>query len=180
MNLDIKAPCYLTVKIEVESHAGHLSASMKTVAQYPIFDVTVTVQESFVDHFTRFIVTVEPYQKYAVLMDFGDGGSMQVRSEEFAKGCLHKQHFCSVFVHLHRYSHVATYNVSVEVSNLVSTVRKMTKAMIEEAIEIILLTPPIIKVGDFINATLSLKSGSGVSYLWSVYSPFNNHSLLGR
>ncbi|XP_040288532.1 polycystic kidney disease protein 1-like 1 isoform X1 [Bufo bufo] len=177
LTLDIEAPCSLTVKIEVENHAGCLSASMKTVVQYPIFDVTVTLQEAFVGHFTRFIVTVEPFQQYAVLMNFGDGESIQVQSQEMAKGCLDKQHFCSVFIHLHRYSHMAVYNVSVEVSNLVSTVRKKAEAMIEEAIEIILFTPPIIKVGDFINATLSLNSRA--LYLWTVYSPLNNHSLLG-
>ncbi|KAM4026856.1 polycystin-1-like protein 1 [Anomaloglossus baeobatrachus] len=178
-NLDIEAPCYLTVHIELENQAGRLSASMNTIVQYPIFDVTLITQETTIGHVTKFIVTVKPYQQYAVLMNFGDGGSIQVQSQEFAKGCWLEQHFCSVFTHLHRYSHAALYNVSVEVTNLVSTARKMAVAIIEEAIEIIMLTSPIIKVGDFINATLSLKSGSGVSYLWTVYSPFNNHSLLG-
>ncbi|XP_075684334.1 polycystin-1-like protein 1 [Rhinoderma darwinii] len=179
LNLDIGAPCYLTVKIEVESHEGNLSASMKTLVQYPIFNVTMTTQEAFVGHFTQFIVTVEPYQQYAVLMNFGDGESIEVQSQEFTKGCFHKQHFCSVFTNFHRYNHMACYNVTIEVSNLVSTMKKIEKTMIEEAIEIILFTPPIIKVGDLINATLSVKSGSGVSYLWTIYSPFNNYSLLG-
>ncbi|XP_073533023.1 polycystin-1-like protein 1 [Phyllobates terribilis] len=177
-NLDIEAPCYLTINIEVENQAGRLSASMKTIVQYPISDVKLITQETTVGHFTKFIVIVKPYQQYAVLMNYGDSRSNQIQSQEFAKGCLREKYFCSVFTHLHRYSRVARYNVSVEVSNLVSTARKMAVAIVEEAIEVTLLTPPIIKVGDFISATLSQTSGSVVSYLWTVYSPFSNHSLL--
>ncbi|KAG8572332.1 hypothetical protein GDO81_012023 [Engystomops pustulosus] len=178
LNLTIEAPCSLTVNLEAENHAGRLSATTITVVQYPIFDVSVTTQDTLIGRFTRFIVQVEPYQPYTVSIHFGDGEGIQVQSQEFAKGCFKKKYFCSVFIHLHRYNHVACYNVSVEVSNLVSTVRKRSEATIEEDLEILLLTSPIIKVGDFINATLSLKYSSGVLYLWTVYSPFTNYSLL--
>ncbi|KAM3929202.1 polycystin-1-like protein 1 [Leptodactylus fuscus] len=179
LNLDIESPCYLTVKVEAESPAGRLSASMKTLVQYSISDVTVTTHRAIVGHFTTFIISVEPYQQYVLQIHFGDGERIRVQSQEFTKGCLHKQHFCSVFVHLHKYDHVACYNVSVNVSNLVSTVKKIAEVTIEEAIHIELLTPPLIEVGGFINATLNLKSVPGVSYLWTIYSPFHNHSHLG-
>ncbi|KAM4689007.1 polycystin-1-like protein 1 [Discoglossus pictus] len=183
LHLQLMAACNLTVELQVENHFGSLWASIFTIVQYSIQNVSLTVYRTAVGHPTRLSVIVEPHQDYIVQLDFGDGDNISVHSQELhVKGCFYSPLFCSILTFEHIFTQAAQYNVSLVVLNSVSQVRQVVQAIVEEPMpemHVILTTPDLIALGDLINATVSLQFGTEVLCTWLICAPFSCYNLYG-
>ncbi|XP_053571736.1 uncharacterized protein LOC128661511 [Bombina bombina] len=183
LKLDLVVPCNLTIDLQVEDSFGSLWARMTTVVQYPILNVSMTIYRTIVGQPTRIIVVVEPQQDYTVLLDFGDGDSISIYSHEsLIKGCFYSPLFCSVLAYEHNFTQASNYTVTLIVSNAVSRVEQVAEAVVEEPIvgmDVTLVTPHQIKLGDLINATVYFPSGSEFVFTWLFCGPFTCYSLSG-
>ncbi|XP_053571737.1 LOW QUALITY PROTEIN: polycystic kidney disease protein 1-like 1 [Bombina bombina] len=181
LKLDLVVPCNLTIDLQVEDSFGSLWARMTTVVQYPILNVSMTIYRTIVGQPTRIIVVVEPQQDYTVLLDFGDGDSISIYSHEsLIKGCFYSPLFCSVLAYEHNFTQASNYTVTLIVSNAVSRVEQVAEAVVEEPIvgmDVTLVTPHQIKLGDLINATVYFPSGSEFVFTWLFCGPFTCYSL---
>ncbi|XP_029442948.1 polycystic kidney disease protein 1-like 1 [Rhinatrema bivittatum] len=185
LTLEIKMPTILTILLKVENQFSHLWANMTTVAEYPILNVSLTPSRAALHQATSIEVVVEPQQEYLIMLNFGDGHRLNASSQELAPktGCLHYALRCSVFMIQHTYPTVAHYSVSVVISNAVGSWTQIAEAVVEESvtgIQVTVITPSVIKLGDYINATVSVQLGTEVSFLWEMSSSYANYTLSGN
>nr|XP_033786352.1 polycystic kidney disease protein 1-like 1 isoform X2 [Geotrypetes seraphini] len=184
LTLEIKRPTILMLFLKVENHFSHLCASMTTIVEYPILNVSMNPSLTALHQATSIEVVVEPAQEYLIILNFGDEHRVNASSRELAAttSCLYSFLGCSVFTVQHTYSAVANYSVSAVISNAVSRWTQMAEAVVEESvsgIHVTMITPPIIALGDYINATVSVHSGTEVSFLWEISCSSTSYSLSG-
>ncbi|XP_069469434.1 polycystin-1-like protein 1 [Ambystoma mexicanum] len=118
-------------------------------------------------------------------VSFGDTSILNASLQQVdaVPGCPHQPLHCTVFTLEHTYPAVQRYNVSVIISNRVSTLTQSTEALVEEevtGIQVIMITPSAIRLGDYINATVVVDSGTDVSFQWEILCTDGSYSANGR
>ncbi|XP_043921538.1 uncharacterized protein LOC122796860 [Protopterus annectens] len=184
LTLEFSFPAYVRVTVSAMNDISYIEANMTTIVQYPITAVTLTVSHTPVNMSTTIMLTVEPEQGYMVSLRYGDGKILTASSKALSPktGCVSSPLRCSVFSFHHMYPAIAHYNICAVVSNSVNTVTKTARIIVGEPItgvQVTLMTPCLIKLGDFINATVSVQSGKDVQFHWLVSSLYRNYTSSG-
>ncbi|XP_069072241.1 polycystin-1-like protein 1 [Pleurodeles waltl] len=175
LTLKFSTPSIMTVLLRVENEISHLWAKMTTTVEYPISNISISVSPATVSHGSMLEIAVQPQQDYLIAIDFGDGTSLTASSQQLAPvtGCLDGPLPCSVFAFEHSYPALERYNVSAIVSNTVSTLAQTTEVLVQEpvtGIGVTVTTPSVIRLGDYINATVFVESDqdSDLSFQWTL------------
>ncbi|XP_078544308.1 polycystin-1-like protein 1 [Lissotriton helveticus] len=173
LTLEFSTPSIMTVMLRVENEISHLWAKMTTTVEYPISNISICVSPTTVNNGSTLEVAVQPQQDYLLTIDFGDGTSLTASSQHLAHvmGCMDCTLRCSLFVFEHSYPALQRYNVSVIVSNTVSKLAQAIEVLVQEpvtGIQVMVTTPSIIRLGDYINATVFVESSTDLSFQWTL------------
>ncbi|XP_041096027.1 polycystic kidney disease protein 1-like 1 [Polyodon spathula] len=175
--MEVSAPAQLSISVSVENEVSQLSANFTTTVQYPILQVALTVARAALGQPSNVAVTVTPAQDYSIYLDLGDGENLLSSSLEQPPElhCSSVPLCSSTFQFQHVYSAIGVYNLSASVANSVSSATQTADVVVEEpiaGIQLVLMTPSVIRIRDFINATVSVQSGSEITFEWLVSFPY--------
>ncbi|MGH0165709.1 UNVERIFIED_CONTAM: hypothetical protein FKN15_049942 [Acipenser sinensis] len=176
-SMEVSAPAQLSISVSVENEVSQLSANFATTVQYPILQVTITVARAALGQPSNVAVAVTPAQDYSIDLDLGDGKDLLSSSLEQPPElhCSSVPLCSSTFQFQHVYSAIGVYNLSASVANSVSSATQTADVVVEEpivGIQLVLMTPSVIRIRDFINATVSVQSGSEITFEWLVSFPY--------
>ncbi|KAJ8313822.1 hypothetical protein KUTeg_008383 [Tegillarca granosa] len=121
-----ESPGVHTVEILAQNEISKMSASLTVFVQYPIIDVTASVKKVALGMMTPINITVDGGKQFFVYIDFGDGTTFNVSSDEesYTSKTESLGHSIQVPEYLvilsHKYPDVGIYNISINVSNYVS------------------------------------------------------------
>ncbi|XP_058874729.1 polycystin-1-like protein 1 isoform X2 [Acipenser ruthenus] len=176
-SMEVSAPAQLSISVSVENEVSQLSANFATTVQYPILQVTITVARAALGQPSNVVVAVTPAQNYSIDLDLGDGKDLLSFSLEQPPElhCSSVPLCSSTFQFQHVYSAIGVYYLSASVANSVSSATQTADVVVEEpiaGIQLVLMTPSVIRIRDFINATVSVQSGSEITFEWLVSFPY--------
>lgn len=139
--------------------------------EYIITRVSLEVPPTVQGKLTSFILVVHGGPLVNFRIQYGDGKSHFVSSANLTRDNLTTPTVVAYRYQLyHNYSDVGVYDVSVNVSNHVSSMVQTARATVEEPIEGVELTSdsnPIVRLGQPVSVRLTIASGNNLICDWA-------------
>ncbi|XP_064614219.1 uncharacterized protein LOC135477926 [Liolophura sinensis] len=162
--------------LELVNDVSRVMANLTIVAQHSIVDVEAVVPAVVLHVATNLSLTVEGGREFFVHVNFGDdteellssedrGLILQTVGSQDSDAAAPEHH---VFIP-HLYESVGVYEISVNVSNMLSWKTFSKSARVEEPITGIVIrsnSPSVIPVGDTVEIFVTVESGTDLSFKW--------------
>lgn len=162
--------------LELFNDVSRVMANLTIVAQYSIVDVEAVVPAVVLHVATNISLVVEGGREFFVHVSFGDETDRLFSSEDRAlmiqtvssqdSDAAAPEHRVVI---PHVYESIGLYDVSVNVSNMLSWKTLSKSARVEEPITGVVIqsnSPPVIPVGDTVEISVTVESGTDLSFKW--------------
>ncbi|XP_038616015.1 polycystic kidney disease protein 1-like 1 [Tachyglossus aculeatus] len=180
MRLNLIMTISLVANLTVPLSCHPLDSKMMK-SQFHRGSITLTVPEASWCKLTIIPVEVDPQQEYVIILNFGDRKSQSTGSQQWTcpEKCFSTSLCCSVFSLQNHLSAVACDNMTVVFSNSIDDPAQSNQLPVEDSeIPRILSLPRNIKMGDPTNASISMKTGTHLTFLEHTTCPSTNYTFL--
>ncbi|XP_023689329.2 polycystin-1-like protein 1 [Paramormyrops kingsleyae] len=178
----LSEPAQLRVEVSVTNEISGLTANISTHVMYPIMSVSLSVTQAVLGQLSHVTLKMAPQQDCDLSLDFGDGTKLQTSSRLHPPrtDCSQGRPCSSVFFFSHVYESVGVFGLSATVSGALAVVMETAGAAVGEptgGVQLVLTSPAVIRLSDFINASASVQMGQVVLFQWQILLPDHSRYL---
>ena len=176
-------PGVYPISVKAHNSVSQMAASMNVTVQYPILSATVTIHPTVLEQTSYINITLRGGREFNVFVAFGDGNTQNRSSTEMTSSELWplKRKYRSMVPEYgiriaHLYKEIQSYQVTVNISNLVSYIVKSETAVVEEPISGIVLTTEsrkVVSVLDEVIVMVTVAMGKDLTFDWDFSDKFN-------
>ncbi|KAH9524662.1 hypothetical protein Btru_027467 [Bulinus truncatus] len=173
-----------TVQVNVSNEVSSLQASITFQVKYPLVNVSLSIPPTILGHVTTITISIQGGSDCIITCNFGDGQLQTVASNSLSPQEVSKndsytsrnQGPISVIHLSHRFIYLGVYSVSVNVSNGISSLKRVELAYIEEPIgSVNLYTNSLqLPLSDELEVTAVVSSGKNLKFSWDFSDRYSN------
>ncbi|KAK3108147.1 hypothetical protein FSP39_002005 [Pinctada imbricata] len=174
-------PGVYPITVKAHNSVSHMEASINITVQYPILDTMVTIDPTVLNQSSIVNISVHGGREFSIHIDFGDGTFLRTSSDRLTDTELstpRRGNYVPEYLVLisHVFPEVKTYEVTVNISNLITSVAKSKMAIVDTPITGIELTtesPEVVSPEDPVVVMVTVKTGNDLSFVWDFSDKYN-------